>query len=160
MTLSLIAALGKNGIIGQTGGKLGLPWHLPEDLKHFRKLTLGKPLLMGRTTWELIGKALPDRRCLALSRQSWSMPGVETVPTLEAALELCKDDPEVMVGGGAQIYAQTLPLAHRMYLTEVDISAAGDVSFPLFDRRDWRQIDRHHYTGSPGYTFVVYEKVS
>lgn len=159
--ISLIAAVARNGVIGDAAGKFGLPWHIPADLKHFKQLTMGKPIIFGRTTWELIGRPLTGRRVIVLTRQSdWKGEGVEVALSLEAALALVKDEPEIFIGGGAQIYLQALPLAQRLYLTEVDLEAAGDTLFPPFDRREWRQQERRHHEGAPAFTFVTYGRTT
>lgn len=149
--ISLIAARGENGVIGAEGG---LPWHLPSDLKFFKSVTLGKPVLMGRVTFDDIyarlGRALPGRPNLVLTRnQNYRPDGAKIFTRLPAMIgrgcELAgaMGADEVMIIGGAQLYAAALPFAHRLYLTEVAASPAGDAVFPQFDPRDWPVVSRH-----------------
>ena len=138
MLISLVAALDRNHGIGKGNA---LPWQLPDDLKRFKALTLGKPILMGRKTAESLGRALPGRRNLVLTR-SGQVPfeGMQAVASVEAALAAAHDDnaSELCVIGGAEIYALTLPLAMRMYLTHVDVVVEGaDAFFPAFDPSQW-----------------------
>jgi len=136
--LSLIAAVARNGVIGRDNR---LPWHLPADLAHFKALTMGKPMLMGRRTWESLPGLLPGRRHIVVSRRpDYAAPGAEVVSSVEAALARVADADEVMVIGGANLYAQLLPRADRLYLTEVDVEVAGDAWFPPFDRAQWREL--------------------
>jgi dihydrofolate reductase len=142
-TLSLVVAVADNGVIGCNGK---LPWYLPDDLKHFKAVTLGKPVLMGRKTFESIGRALPGRRNLVLTRatdRSWA--GVETVDTLQAARERVAAGDELCVIGGADLYAQALPVANRLYLTRVHATPAGDTHFPLQALEGWREIEREEH---------------
>jgi len=137
MRLSLVAALDRNFAIGKDNG---LPWHLPDDLKRFKALTLGKPLLMGRRTAESLGRALPGRRNLVLTRGN-AIPhaGMEAIPTLEDALRIAEGVDELCVIGGGEIFALTLPLASRMHLTWVDTVVEGaDAFFPRFDASRWQ----------------------
>ena len=151
--VSLVAALARNRVIG-AGNRL--PWHLPEDLKRFKRLTTGAPVIMGRKTHESIGKPLPGRRNIVVTRQpgaSWH--GCEVVHSLEAALAAAGDAPEAFVIGGAELYALALPRADRMYLTLVDADHAGDAWFPEFDPADWRETAREP---GAGFAFVTYER--
>ncbi|TGE02506.1 dihydrofolate reductase [Methylobacterium nonmethylotrophicum] len=126
--LTLIAAVARNGVIGRDNA---LVWRLRSDLRRFRALTMGKPVVMGRKTWDSIGRPLPGRRAIVLTRDSaWQAQGAERAASLEEALRLAGDAQEVMVAGGAQIYALALPRADRLYLTEVDAAPEGDVRFP------------------------------
>ncbi len=135
MILSIVVATGKNGEIGKDNRLL---WHLPADLKYFKNLTTGHPIIMGRHTFESIGKALPNRRNIIITRQSdYKANGVDVVHSLEEAINLVKDQPEVMVIGGADVYKQALPLAHRIYITRVDIEPEADRYFPEIDSDDW-----------------------
>jgi len=139
--LSLLAALDREFAIGKDGA---LPWHLPDDLKRFKSLTLGKPVLMGRKTAESLGRALPGRRNLVLTR-SGTVPfeGMEAVGSLEAALQAAKDASELWVIGGGEVFAETLPLASRMHLTWVDtVVEDADAFFPRFDSARWHAISR------------------
>lgn len=136
--LTLIAALARNGVIGRDNQ---LPWHLPADLRFFKQTTMGKPLLMGRRTWEAIGRPLLGRRMIVLSRDpGCHAPGCVVAHSLEEALAIAGAVPEIMVIGGAMLYRQTLPQAGRLYLTRVDADAPGDAWFPDWNERDWRLI--------------------
>jgi dihydrofolate reductase len=140
LILTIVAALADNGVIGRAGA---LPWYLPDDLRRFKSLTIGRPILMGRRTFESIGRPLPGRRNLVLTRGSGPLPaGVEAVASLESALRECASAPELCVIGGAEVYRQTLPRANRLELTRVHTQLAGDVSFPEFDMADWRELSR------------------
>jgi dihydrofolate reductase len=152
-TLTLIAAVADNGVIGCNGA---LPWHLPDDLQRFKSLTLGKPLLMGRRTFESIGRALPGRRNLVLSRGSVTpVAGIEFVASLDAAIALAQDAPELCVIGGATLYAQTLSAATRMQLTWVHGQIGGDVYFPLRDFTGWREIERREHPSDARHRYAM-----
>lgn len=128
MRISLIVAMAANRVIGRAGQ---LPWHLPGDLARFKRLTMGYPLIMGRKTFESIGRALPGRRTIVLSRQAdYRAAGCRVVNGLDEALKLVWDDDEVFICGGEEVYRQALPLAQRIYLTELDRAVAGDSFFP------------------------------
>ena len=138
MKLALIVAVADNGVIGLDGH---LPWRLKPDLRRFRELTTGHCIIMGRRTWESLGRPLPKRTNIVLSRQELALPpGVHGVKTLAAALALAEErgDAEPFVIGGAQIYALAMPLASRLYLTVVHAQVAGDVSLPPLNLNDWR----------------------
>ena len=140
MKLTIVAALAANGVIGRGGA---LPWHLPEDLRRFKTLTMGRPVLMGRRTFESIGKPLPGRRNLVLTRGAMSMPaGVDRVAGIPAAIALCGEVSEVCVIGGAEVYRQALPLATHLELTLVDTALEGDVHFPPLNMAEWREVER------------------
>lgn len=135
--LSQIVAIGRNRVIGAGNA---LPWRLPDDLAHFKRLTLGKPVLMGRKTWESLGRPLPGRDNLVLTRDpGYRAVGATVFASLDIALAACRDVPEVMLIGGAELYAQTLPICDRLYLTEVDAAPDGDAFFPALDPADWRE---------------------
>lgn len=160
MLITIIAAMDRNRLIGE-GNRL--PWRLPADLRRFKALTMGKPIVMGRRTHESIGKALPGRRNIVLSRDpDFRAPGCEVVASLEDALELCADVDELMIIGGAQLYAEALPRADRMHLTLLDAKFSGDAWFPAYDRRQWRETSREdHDAGSDSrfpYSFVDLER--
>jgi dihydrofolate reductase len=128
MRISLIVAMAANRVIGRAGQ---LPWHLPGDLARFKRITMGYPLIMGRKTFESIGRALPGRRTIVLSRQAdYRAAGCRVVNGLDEALKLVWDDDEVFICGGEELYRQALPLAQRIYLTELDRAVAGDSFFP------------------------------
>ena len=158
--VNLIAALGRNGVIGIDNR---LPWRLPDDLKHFKALTLGHAVLMGRKTFESLGRPLPGRRNIVITRNAHYRPaGAEAAGSIEQALALCQDAAEVFFIGGADIYRQVLSLAERLHLTEVDASPAGDARFPAFDRSRWRELvreARRDEASGLSYAFVTYERV-
>ena len=161
--VSLIAAVARNGVIGRDNG---IPWRLPEDLKRFKELTLGHPIVMGRRTFESIlaisGKPLPGRESIVVTRSAgYAVPGCRAVASLEAALAAAGAR-EVFVVGGGELYALAIPLAERMYLTEIDADFEGDTLFPRFERSAWKEIAREpRESVSPRfrYDFVVYERV-
>ena len=156
----LIAAVAKNGVIGAQGK---LPWRLPEDLKHFKNLTLGHPIIMGRRTWDSFGgKPLPGREHIVISRKpDYEAPGASVASTLESAVALCTGEPLAFVIGGAEIYAAALPLAQGLVLTEIERDFVGDTRFPAWNRRDWRETQRETHTSLEGmrFDFVLYERV-
>ena len=157
--LALVVAMARNGVIGRGNA---LPWHLPDDLRHFKALTLGKPILMGRKTFAAIGRPLPGRDNLVLTREhEWRADGVSTVHSLDEALERAQRASELMVIGGAEVYRLTLPLAQRIYLTEVLADVQGDTFFPPLDVADWRELqstshpaDERHACGMRFVTLV------
>lgn len=155
--LAIVVAVSRNGVIGRAGA---LPWHLPEDLKRFKALTMGHALIMGRKTHESIGRPLPGRRNIVVTHDlARSFEGCELAPTFEAAIALAHtSDPLPMVIGGAQLYAQALPPATRLYLTEIDRDVEGDTFFPAFDRSEWKETRREAGTG--GVTFIELERVA
>ena len=145
--VSLVYAVSRNGVIGQGGG---LPWHIPSDLKHFKAVTLGKPVIMGRKTWDsLPRKPLPGRRNLVISRNAaYSAQGSEVLPSLEAALAATAGEAEVCVIGGAEIFKAALPLAHRIYLTRVLADVAGDTIMPELPAKQWHEVERQSHAKS------------
>lgn len=158
--VSVIAALAKNRVIGIENR---LPWRLPEDLAHFKALTLGHPVLMGRKTFESLGRPLPGRTNVVITRNpDYRRDGCRVAASIPAAIALCGDADEVFFIGGADLYAQAIPLADRLYLTEVDVEATGDAWFPDYDREAFREVSRELHTGGKGETlrfdFVVYER--
>lgn len=137
LSVSLIAAMAKDRVIGMNNK---MPWHLPADLMHFKKVTLGKPIIMGRKTFDSIGRPLPGRENIVLTRNPrWSVSGVTTKPSLESALDYCEDESEVMIIGGANVYAQAIPFANRMYLTFIDLDVSGDAYFPFWMSDQWTE---------------------
>ena len=137
--ITLIAAMDKQGLIGRNND---LPWSLPADLVHFKKKTVGKPIVMGRKTYESIGRPLPKRRNVVLSRRLVDGPGFEVYRSLASALlALQSTDGEIMIIGGAQVYRDALPRADRMYLTVVEHTFDGDTYYPSFCRGDWSEVD-------------------
>ena len=161
MIVALIAAVARNGIIGKDGG---LPWRLPTDLGRFKALTLGKPLVMGRKTYDSIGRPLPGRRIIVVTRQTdWRRDGVEVAHDLDGALRLTADAPEVMIGGGGEIYREALPRAGRLYLTEVNLAPEDGVRFPELDLTEWRETLREIVprgaSDEADFGFVNYERL-
>lgn len=157
MSLTLIAALSRNRCIGKQGR---LPWHIPEDLKHFRTLTSGKPVLMGRKTWESLPdqfRPLPNRTNIVLTRQAdYALPeNVERYSSLQDAIAAHAGEDLFVIGGG-DIYAAALPHATRLELTHVDQDVAGDAFFPTFDPADWQEIAREDHDG---FSFVTYTRL-
>ncbi len=141
--ISLIVATSANGIIGCGGD---LPWHLSDDLKRFKQLTLGKPIVMGRKTFESIGRALPGRQNIVLTQQSeFVADGCDVVSSVDAAVAMAGDANEVMVIGGGEIYELFLPLAERIYMTRVHTDIDGDARFPELDDQQWQETKREHH---------------
>jgi dihydrofolate reductase len=143
MLISLIAAMAHDRVIGYSGR---MPWHLPAELAHFKKITLGKPVLMGHVTFLSIGKPLPGRRNLVLSRQkNLRIAGCEVYASLEEALKALINVEELMVIGGAKLFEQTLPLADRLYLSFIDCDLPGDTFFPRWKDSEWREIENTYH---------------
>jgi dihydrofolate reductase len=160
--LALVAAVARNGVIG---AKNALPWRLPDDLRHFRALTTGHAIVMGRRTWESIGRALPGRQNLVVSaRPGYRADGAEVAPTLESALARVALPPPAFCIGGGELYRAALPLAETLHLTEIDRDFDGDARFPPFDRASWRETERipGRLDGPDGfaYAFVTYRRVA
>jgi len=156
----LVAAVASNGVIGAQNR---LPWHLPEDLKHFKSLTLGHPVIMGRRTWESLGKPLPGRENIVVTRTpGFEAPGAGTASSLEHALALCTGEPTVFVIGGEKLYEAALELADGLILTEIKKAYAGDARFPPFERSRWREAQREPHVAQDGtpFDFVVYERLA
>jgi dihydrofolate reductase len=154
----LIAAVASNGVIGVQGR---LPWHLPEDLKHFKALTLGRAVIMGRRTWESLGKPLPGRENIVVTRTpGFEAPGAGTASSLEHALALCTGEPIVFVIGGEKLYEAALELADGLVLTEIKKAYAGDARFPSVERSQWRETQREPHVAEDGtrFDFVFYER--
>jgi len=161
MKLSLVVAMDKNRIIGIDGG---LPWHLSSDLKYFRDITMGKPIIMGRKTHESIGRPLPGRRNIVVTRnENFTAEGCDVVTSLEAAMDLIADEPEAMMIGGASLYIDTLPIADQLYMTEVYAEVEGDTWFPEIDPEQWQELSRTTFSADEkndhDYSFVVYERI-
>jgi dihydrofolate reductase len=155
---ALVAALARNRVIG-VGNRL--PWRLPEDLARFKRLTLGAPVIMGRRTRESIGRPLPGRRNIVVTRERQARwEGCVVAHSLDEALALARDAAETFVIGGAELYAQALPGADRLYLTLIDADYAGDAWFPEFDAAAWREVARTSGVSADGvgYAFVDYER--
>ena len=153
--------MARNRVIGADGA---IPWHLPEELKRFKKLTLGHHVVMGRKTWDSIGRLLPGRTTVIVTRQhGYRVPGAQVAYSLDDAIAACGADDEIFVIGGAELYAQALPRAGRLYLTTVDAEIAGDTIMPEFNAHDWREVcavsfaadERHRYS----FRCVAYERI-
>lgn len=156
MPVTIVAAVARNGVIGVDGG---LPWHLPDDLRRFKALTLGHVLVMGRRTYESIGRPLPGRTTVVVTRNARWRPGSDEVRVAasvpDALAAGAAIDPEVFVVGGAEVYAAALPLAHRLELTLVDAEPDGDTVFPEVDWHEWRELRREE---AEGVAYATYER--
>ena len=149
--LGLVVAVARNGGIGKNNA---LPWRIPEDLKRFKALTLGHPVIMGRATHESIGKPLVERRNIVVSTTRSAFAGCEVVRSLDEALTLAQPSPAMpMIIGGARLYAEALPLATHLFLTEVDRDVDADTFFPMWDRAQWREV-KHEQGQTPDVSFV------
>lgn len=157
--ISLVVAMAKHRVIGKDKQ---MPWHLPADLAHFKKITLGKPVIMGRKTFESIGKPLPGRRNIVITRQETKIDGCEVFHSLEQALSAVAHEKEIMVIGGGSLYRQALPLAHRLYLTFIDLDVAGDTFFPEWNESEWQEMSTEkHFPDKKNphaYRFVILDK--
>jgi len=155
--LYLVAAVASNGVIGKDGG---MPWRLPVDLKHFKNLTLGHPVIMGRKTWQSLGKALPGRENIVVTRQpGYEAPGAAVASSLDAALALCAGESTAFVIGGGELYAAALPLAAGLVITEIQRDYEGDARFPQYDHSRWKETQRERHVAADGtkFDFVLYE---
>ena len=158
--ISLIVAMSRNRVIGALGQ---IPWHLPDELKLFKRLTMGHHIIMGRKTWDSIGRLLPGRTTVVVTRQpGFEVPGAIVTHTLEGAIAACGRDPEIFVIGGAELFRAALPLADRLYLTVVDAEIPGDTYMPEFDSSAWRETSsrEHPVDEKHGYAYrhTVYER--
>jgi dihydrofolate reductase len=154
----LVAAVAANGIIG-AGGKL--PWHIPEDLQHFKRLTLGHPVVMGRRTWESLKAPLPQRENIVVTRTAgYEAPGAAVASSLEAALAMCLGEPVAFVIGGTRLFREALPIAAGLGLTEIHRDYQGDTLFPQWDRSQWRETQRETHAAADGtrFDYVLYER--
>jgi dihydrofolate reductase len=151
--ITLIVAVADNGVIGRDNA---LPWHLPDDLKRFKRLTLGKPVVMGRRTFDSIGKPLPGRQNIVVTRDTnYRREGVTVVHAADAALRAAGAAPEVMVIGGAELFRALLPRAGRVHLTRVHGSIDGDVMWPALDDREWRVVEREAHPADERHAFAM-----
>ncbi|MBC8210075.1 MAG: type 3 dihydrofolate reductase [Gammaproteobacteria bacterium] len=142
-SLSIIAAMDENRLIGDNNT---LPWHLPADLAFFKRTTLNKPILMGRKTYESIGRPLPGRKNIIISRDdTYQIPGCDTASSIQAALDLVQDEPEAMLIGGASLYQQTLALAETLYISEIHHQFTGDAWFPAINAAEWHEVWREKH---------------
>lgn len=160
--LSLIVAMARNRVIG-AGNRI--PWHLPAELKLFKAITMGHHIVMGRNTWESIGRLLPGRTTVIVTRQpEYRVDGAIVAPSLDAALQACHGDDEIFVIGGAQLYAAALPRADRLYLTVVDAEVTGDTIMPAFDLNDWQQTASQAFAADAknpyDYVQTVYDRIA
>ena len=158
--ISIIVAASTNNAIGIRGD---LPWRLSDDLKHFKSVTMGKPIVMGRKTWDSIGRPLPGRQNIVITRQAgYVAEGCDVVASLAEAAEAAGDENEIMVIGGSEIYSLALPLADRLYMTRVHAAVDGDAFFPEIDATEWRLIDEEHHEADERnehpYSFRVFER--
>lgn len=160
-TISLVVAMDRNRVIGHEGG---LPWRLPNDLRWFRRCTLGKPVVMGRRTWESIGRALPERSNIVLtSHGGYEAPGAVVVHNFDGALAAAGEAEEIMIIGGGILFAETISFADRLYLTVIDAECPGDTWFPCIDTGEWRETfrerhepdERNHWP----HTFLVWDRI-
>ena len=156
----MIVARARNGVIGRGNA---LPWRLPEDMAHFKRTTMGHPVIMGRKTWESIGRPLPGRRNIVVTREpSWQAAGAERAASVEDAIALCGDVPEAFVIGGARIYVDAMPYVDAVVATEIDRDIDGDVYFPEMDERDWIEVSRQPHRSQESdalpFAFVHYAR--
>ncbi|MSR87051.1 dihydrofolate reductase [Candidatus Peribacteria bacterium] len=160
MIISMIVAADEHNVIG---GHNALLWSLPADMQRMKALTMGHPLIMGRKTHESIGRALPGRRNIVITHQQGEYPGCEVVHSLEEALQSVKDEGEVFIFGGGEIYRQAMPMTQRIYMTRVHGKFDGDVFFPPIDPNEWKEVsreDRQKDEKNPyDYSFITYERV-
>jgi dihydrofolate reductase len=156
----LVAAVARNGVIGANGQ---LPWRLPEDLKHFKRLTLGHPVIMGRRTWESLPGALGGRDNIVVTSQiGYEAPGAAVANSLEGALALCMGEPVAFVIGGSRLFKESLPVAAGLVMTEIHRDYEGDTWFPQYDRSRWRvsQRERHETADGMKFDFVLYQPIA
>lgn len=157
--ISLIVAHDKKRVIGYNKG---MPWHLPGDLQYFKEVTMGKPMIMGRKTFESIGRPLPGRRNIVITRNSdYTADGIEVVSSLDEALEIAGEAEETMIIGGEQIFRLSLPFADRLYVTYINHEFPGDTYFPSYDENEWELVSQQDPISTPeGYTFqyLIYDR--
>lgn len=160
MTVSAIVAISENRAIGKNNRLL---WHLPADLKHFKDTTSGHSIIMGRKTFDSVGKPLPNRRNIVVTRQNLTIPGCEVVNSIDDALKLCKEDDEVFIGGGAEIYKVAMPVTDRIYLTIVHQDFDADTFFPEINPGEWREVSRQYHQADIKnpipYSFITLERI-
>lgn len=158
-TLSIIVAIAKDGVIGVDNT---LPWHLPEDLKRFRALTMGHHIIMGRKTYDSLGRLLPGRTTVIVTRnKDYHVEGALIAHSLEQAIALCKNDDEVFLIGGAELYQAGLSLANKLYITEIDLDVTGDAYFPQIPASQWQEIAREAHVSEKGlnFSYVTYMRI-
>jgi len=159
--ISIIVAKSRNNVIGSEGN---LPWHIPEDLKKFKSITMGKPMIMGRSTFESIGKALPGRKNIVMTRdKGYQADGISVAHSLEEALILCEQAREIMIIGGGEIYKIFIGMANRLYLTNVEKHIDGDVFFPEIDLSKWKVMSKEEFPVSTerkiGFSLEILERI-
>jgi len=161
MKLSAVVAVSENGVIGRDNA---LPWHMPTDLAYFKRVTMGKPILMGRRTWDSIGKPLPGRRNIVMTRGAFSAPGVDTVHSLDEAQALVAGEPEMMIIGGAEVFRLAMPRMTHIHLTRVHCHIDGDVFMPEIAPGEWRELSREEHPADArnacALTFTLLERVA
>jgi dihydrofolate reductase len=159
MTVSIIVAIGENHAIGKNNQLL---WHMPNDLKHFKDITSGRTIIMGRKTFDSVGKPLPRRRNIVVTRQDITIPGCEVVKSIEDGLALCKDEDEVFIGGGAEIYKLAMHLTDRIYLTIIHKNFDADTFFPEINPAEWKEVKREDFEPDEKnplpYSFITLER--
>jgi dihydrofolate reductase len=159
MIVSIIVAIGENNAIGKNNQLL---WNMPNDLKHFKDVTSGRTIIMGRKTFDSVGKPLPKRRNIVVTRQDITIPGCEIVKSIEDGLALCKGEDEVFIGGGAEIYKLAMHLTDRIYLTIIHKSFDADTFFPEIDRKEWKEVSRQDFQPDEKnplpYSFITLER--
>lgn len=158
-TISIIVATAKNGVIGVNNT---LPWHLPEDLKRFRALTTGHHIVMGRKTYDSLGRLLPNRTTVIVTRNAdYKVESALIANSLSDAIKKCGDDDEIFLIGGAELYKDALKVANKLYMTQIDLSVEGDAFFPELDSANWQETSREAFTSAQGldFTYVTYNKV-
>lgn len=160
MRLSAIAAISDNFVIGKDNT---LPWYLPADLKHFKQITMGNPILMGRKTFESIGRALPGRQNIVITHdKTFQAPGCLVVNSIEEALQATSEQNEAFIIGGAQLYQQMLPHVQRLYLTIIHQTLSGNAFFPIIDQREWNQVECIDYIADTenrySYSFIILDR--
>lgn len=160
MKIAMIVAMDQQGLIGRDNG---LPWRISADLQYFRRTTMGKPIVMGRNTHESIGRPLPGRQNIVVTNQpGYQAEGCDVVHSIDEALDLCRQQEEVMIMGGASLYQQVLPMADKLYLTRVHVTLNGDTWFPDWSAEDWELISREDHQADDkneyDYTFMQYQR--
>jgi len=162
-SIVVVAAVARNHVIGADGD---MPWHLPADMRRFKAITVGKPMIMGRKTFDSIGRPLPGRRIIVVTRDpAWSAEGAETAPSLDVALQMARAGApeEIVIGGGGEIYAQAMSFADRLRLTWIEAEPEGDAVFPAVDPAVWREDFREQHPaedGRPAFAFVDYVRAA
>lgn len=159
MIVSAIVAIAENNAIGKNNQLL---WHMPNDLKHFKDVTSGRTIIMGRKTFDSVGKPLPKRRNIVVTRQDITIPGCEVVKSVEDGLALCNGEDEVFIGGGAEIYRLAMPLTDRIYLTIIHHTFEADTFFPELDEKEWNEVKREDFGADEKnaypYSFITLER--